>query len=267
MPLRSTALRRLPIALLSLFAALLSPAMSHGRVAVAPQQYARAGAAMPHTSNVLAAEGWRTLATPSIAIAPSIPAAPIAEATATAIPPPALAEAGRLKQAQAPSPPRPVTPPPAAASIVPPPASPAHPAAVSGGWYDDAFTANVRDLVNAERAKAGLGPVGVELRLAASAAGYAKVLSDNNWFSHVGPDGSTLVTRAEAAGFPFNVQIGEVLAWGTDAWSPAGVVQAWMSSPSHREELLNGVYTRAGAACYFTPANGVTVHCVIDLAG
>jgi uncharacterized protein YkwD len=136
----------------------------------------------------------------------------------------------------------------------------------SGGWYDAAYDAQVLALVNERRAAAGLGPVTTEPRLAAAAAAYARVLAERDWFSHTGPDGSTLVTRAEAAGFPFEVQLGEVLAMGTDGWRPAGVVQAWMDSPGHKAQLM-GPYTRAGVSCYFVPAKNVTVRCVMEFAG
>jgi uncharacterized protein YkwD len=169
-------------------------------------------------------------------------------------------------------PPPPPPPAPTSTPVPPPPPPPPAPTAApqpeqSGGtgYWDANFTAQVLALVNQRRASAGLGPVAVESRLEQSARDYAKVLADNNWFSHTGPDGSTLVTRVTATGFPFDVQIGEVLAWGTDHWQPAEIVQAWMDSPGHKEQLL-GPYTRAGAGCYFTDA-GSTVRCVIDFAG
>ena len=136
-----------------------------------------------------------------------------------------------------------------------------------GGSIDDAFTAQVFAGVNQRRAGAGLPPLAVESRLANSAATYAKVLADTNTFSHTGPGGSTLVTRDEAAGFPFTVQIGEVLAWGSNGWTPAEIVQAWMDSPAHHEQIMSAVYTRAGAGCYFTNSGGTQmVRCAMELA-
>ena len=163
-----------------------------------------------------------------------------------------------------PVPAQPTLPPPAPSTSTPVPPAAAQQSGGSGFW-DANFTAQVLALVNERRAAAGLGPVGVEPRLEESARDYAKVLADNNWFAHVGPDGSTLVSRVTATGFPFDVQIGEVLAWGTDHWQPDEIVQAWMDSPGHKEQLL-GPYTRAGAGCYFTDS-GSTVRCVIDFAG
>ncbi len=180
----------------------------------------------------------------------------------------ALARAGALPGANEPLAPPPASAPlpPATATPVPPP-PPAPAPQDDGGWYDYAYIGRVWDLINQQRVNAGLQPVTKEGRLTLAAAGYAKLLSDQHWFSHNGPDGSTLVSRVTGAGFPFNVPIGEILAWGTQAWSADAMVQAWMDSPTHREEILSGDYTRAGLSCYFLPADGVTVHCVMDFAG
>ena len=173
---------------------------------------------------------------------------------ATAVPPVATAT------------PAPVAPPPTA--VLPASrATSARPSASASGWYDDAYTSRVFALVNQRRAAAGLAPVALEARLGDSAAAYARLMIERDWFSHTGPDGSDFVSRNEAAGFPFTVQEGEVLAWGTAGWTPEAMVQAWMDSPAHREELMSPVYTRAGAGCYFSKDAGVTVKCAMEFAG
>lgn len=182
-----------------------------------------------------------------------------------------LTDAGALEPAAAPPPAAPIEVPQVRAPVAPPPpppptATPAPPPPASG-WYDAAFSGRVFDLVNAERASHGLAALAAEPRLTQAAETYAEVLTVNDWFSHVGPDGSTIVDRVTATGFPFDTQLGEVLAWGGD-WSPEGIVQAWMDSPTHREQLLEPVYARAGAGCYFRIEGGVTaVRCVMDFAG
>jgi uncharacterized protein YkwD len=154
----------------------------------------------------------------------------------------------------APPPPRPTSTP------VPAPAS-------DGGWYDVAFAGRIMALVNVERTSRGLAPVEYEPLLTDAAESYAQVLTVNDWFSHVGPDGSTIVDRITATGFRFDTQLGEVLAWGED-WSPEGIVQAWLASPSHREQLLEPIYRRAGVGCYFRIENGSTaVRCAMEFAG
>jgi uncharacterized protein YkwD len=179
-------------------------------------------------------------------MAPAPPAAPIEQPVVRASVPP-------------PSPP---PPPPPTSTPVPPPPS----ATNAGGWIDAAFEARVIDLVNRERTSRGLQAVGSEPRLTQAARDYAQVLTRHDWFSHVGPDGSTIVDRVTAAGFPFESQLGEVLAWGAD-WSPEGIVRAWMESPGHRDQLLEPSYRRAGAGCYFRAEGGSTaVRCVMDFA-
>jgi uncharacterized protein YkwD len=183
----------------------------------------------------------------------------LSEAARPAPPPPARPAAPAPRPAAPPPPPP--APPPAAEPVA------AAPQAGPGGWYDASFSGQVMALVNQRRASAGLVAVVSEGRLTNAAAAYARVLADHEHFSHTGPDGSTIVTRVEAAGFPFNVQIGEVLAWGSDGWQPGEIVQAWIDSPSHREQIMGAVYRRAGVSCYFTQEATVVVRCVMDLAG
>jgi uncharacterized protein YkwD len=190
-----------------------------------------------------------------------------------------LVAVAQLEQARAPQPPPPPpaptsTPQPRAAAPAPPPPPPPppapapRPANTGDGWYDAAFEQQVFNGVNARRAQAGLAPLTFESRLARASAGYAQTLAVHRHFSHTGPDGSTLVDRVTATGFPFNVQIGEVIAWGTQNWPATGVVQAWMDSPAHRDQILEPVYRRAGIGCYFTNEAGIlNVRCVMDLAG
>jgi len=226
--------------------ALPAPEPTLGDVLVAVDQLARAGLLTPPQPQPSLSEVLEAVAAIDRA------RQPLAEPPQAAIEPPAPPTPAATPR------PQPTTPP------LPPPPAPVR--ATGSGWYDDAYTARVFALVNARRAAAGLGPVTSEPRLALAAANYAKLLSDTDTFSHTGPDGSTLVSRIEAAGFPFDVQVGEVLALGTGGWSPDGVVQAWMDSPSHREQVL-GPYTRAGASCYFLPGHDITVRCVMDFAG
>jgi uncharacterized protein YkwD len=157
----------------------------------------------------------------------------------------------------------PAAPPPAP----PPPPSAAPPAASSDVWTDASFTRDVWNAVNARRAQQGLSAVSAEGRLSTAAHNYAVLISEDRWFSHTGPDGSSFVDRIVAAGFPFTVKVGEVLAMGSDGWPPDGVVQAWIDSPPHRQQLLDPAYTRAGLECAFTHENGaLMVRCVMEFA-
>ena len=111
---------------------------------------------------------------------------------------------------------------------------------------DDTWKSDVFRLVNQERARAGAGPVAWNAALESEALEYACQLIDDDFFAHVNPrTGSTLADRAEQAGYQYWI-IGENLAAGQP--DPTSVVEAWMNSPEHRENLLNSAFTEMGVA-------------------
>ena len=186
---------------------------------------------------------------------------PTDAAPAPAAPPPPPATAAD-DAPPAPSPrPRP-SPPPSTPTPAPPP-----PAAAADVWTDAAFTRAVWEGVNARRAQAGLTTVAEDSRLSRAAADYAVLMSETDWFSHTGPDGSSFVDRIVTAGFPFDGQVGEILAMGTNGWPAPDVVQAWIDSPPHREQMLSGAYRLAGVGCAFTREDGaLVVRCAMEFA-
>jgi uncharacterized protein YkwD len=92
------------------------------------------------------------------------------------------------------------------------------------------------ELVNAERARAGLAPLTRQAQLAAAAGDYAVTIAGTGSFSHDAVDGSRLQERGEAHGYFGWTFRGENLAAGQD--SPERVVRAWMDSPTHRANVL-----------------------------
>ncbi len=109
---------------------------------------------------------------------------------------------------------------------------------------DDTWKSDVFRLVNQERAKYGAGPVAWNAALESEAVEYACELIDDDFFAHVNPrTGSTLADRTEQAGYQYWI-VGENLAAGQP--DPPSVVDAWMNSPEHRENLLNSAFTEMG---------------------
>ena len=104
--------------------------------------------------------------------------------------------------------------------------------------------AQVVALVNQERAAAGLAPLAVNETLGDEAQTYADDMAKANFFSHNGPDGSDVTVRAEAAGYTTWTFLAENLAAGQQ--TPDRVVQAWMSSPTHRANILAPDATEVG---------------------
>ncbi len=117
------------------------------------------------------------------------------------------------------------------------------------------------------RARAGLAPVTAEVRLERAATGYASLMAATNWFSHAGPDGSSFVDRLAAAGFPFDTQVGEVLALAPEGFDPQALARAWLDSPAHRAQIL-GPYSRAGLGCAWgvDGAGARVVRCAMEFA-
>jgi len=110
----------------------------------------------------------------------------------------------------------------------------------------DAWQAEVLRLVNEERAKVGLAALTYNATLQTQAAAYACDMVHYHFFAHVNPvDESTLGERAQEFGYAYWA-IGENLAAGQP--TPAKAMEDWMSSPGHRENILNTAFTELGVA-------------------
>lgn len=104
--------------------------------------------------------------------------------------------------------------------------------------------------INRERTARGLRSLRWEPALADAARRYSEEMVARRFFSHVSPSGGRLRARVAVTGYLCRAarwRLGEVLAWGT-GWqgTPAGVVDAWLASPSHREILLRPGYRDLG---------------------
>jgi uncharacterized protein YkwD len=100
-------------------------------------------------------------------------------------------------------------------------------------------------LVNQHRAAAGCPALTMNDKLKTAAQHHANDMANKNFFSHVGSNGSTFMTRVDATGYPW-VMLGENIAAGQA--TPRGVVDAWMNSPSHRANILNCGFREIGVA-------------------
>jgi uncharacterized protein YkwD len=113
-----------------------------------------------------------------------------------------------------------------------------------------AITETTLCLLNGERTDRGLAPLAVNARLTAAATAYAGDLVAGTYFSHTGRDGSSVRDRIQRTGYlPGDADwlIGENLAWGTGGLAtPGSIMQAWMNSPGHRENILNPEFREIG---------------------
>ncbi|MEW2810857.1 CAP domain-containing protein [Streptomyces massasporeus] len=118
----------------------------------------------------------------------------------------------------------------------------------SGSGSGGGPEAQVLALVNKERAAAGCSSVTANDRLTRAADDYSDVMASSGVMSHTGPDGSTMTTRVEAAGYQW-ATLGENIARGqADA---ASVMKSWMNSPGHRANILNCSFKELGVGVHF----------------
>lgn len=103
--------------------------------------------------------------------------------------------------------------------------------------YADDAENQVFALVNARRVQNGLPPLVLSGVLSNAARSYASTLAAGGFFSHTGLDGSTFITRDEAAGYTGWDYLEENLAGGQQ--TPEQVVAAWLASPEHRANILS----------------------------
>ena len=98
---------------------------------------------------------------------------------------------------------------------------------------------------NNARAQAGLAPLVVNESLNQAAALKAKDMIENNYWSHNSPTGVSPWKWLTDIGYEYRVA-GENLAKNYP--NAASTVDAWMESPSHRQNILNKEYSEVGFA-------------------
>ena len=98
-------------------------------------------------------------------------------------------------------------------------------------------------LMNQTRAKAGLRPLKHSRLLGEVARAHSHEMSAGNFFSHTNPAGWGPKERLEREGFAWKA-FGENIGCGQD--SPEKILLTWMNSASHRETILDPIYTKVG---------------------
>lgn len=119
--------------------------------------------------------------------------------------------------------------------------------------------------VNAKRQENGLAPLTMNAELADAARRKAADMLAKNYWAHFAPDGSTTPWQfIRSAGYDYQFA-GENLAKGfTDSGS---IVNAWMNSPTHRENLLSSHYHDVGYAIVPGVLQGEDTVLVVQMFG
>ncbi|GIO24914.1 CAP domain-containing protein [Oceanobacillus sp. J11TS1] len=105
------------------------------------------------------------------------------------------------------------------------------------------FEQEVVDLTNQEREKQGLAPLELDTELSKVAREKSKDMQANNYFDHNSPNYGSPFDMMQSFGIDYNTA-GENIAQGQQ--TPEEVVDAWMNSQGHRENIMNGDFTHIG---------------------
>lgn len=100
-------------------------------------------------------------------------------------------------------------------------------------------------ITNQKRQENGLPPLSMNSSLAQAAQRKADDMFAKNYWAHIAPDGTTPWYFIKSSGYEY-VYAGENLARGYTTSSD--VINAWMASPSHRENMLSPNYKEIGFA-------------------
>lgn len=120
------------------------------------------------------------------------------------------------------------------------------------------------DLTNKERANEHVGTLQRSSLLDEAARLKAEDMATKGYFAHESPDGTTPWDWFDAVGYDF-LSAGENLAVHfTDS---SDVVQAWMDSPGHRENILQAAYIEIGVGTAKGEYEGYPTIFVVQMFG
>jgi len=90
------------------------------------------------------------------------------------------------------------------------------------------------------------GPLAWSAELESAARDHSLDMTQHNFFSHTGSDGSSIGTRVTATGYNWRT-VGENIAAGQT--TAAQTIDSWVSSPGHCSNLMNPAFTQVAVSC------------------
>nr|WP_312889211.1 CAP domain-containing protein [Desertibacillus haloalkaliphilus] len=113
--------------------------------------------------------------------------------------------------------------------------------------HHSGFEGQVVQLVNQERAKQGLGSLTHRADLKNVAHKKAEDMINSNYFSHTSPNYGSPFDMMRTFGISYTTAA-ENIAKGQK--TPQEVMNSWMNSPGHRQNILNGQFDSIGVGFY-----------------
>jgi uncharacterized protein YkwD len=136
----------------------------------------------------------------------------------------------------------------------------------------------IHNAINDRRAERGLSQLDYDAELATIAQNHSDDMATNDFLSHTGSDGSTMEDRYQQAGYDCQVPTGNggyatgaenvAQTWyrteieGGEYYSSAedlaeGIVEQWMASAGHRENIVQEYWRMEGIGVTVTENNEV----------
>jgi uncharacterized protein YkwD len=132
------------------------------------------------------------------------------------------------------------------------------------GYAANITPERVIELTNQKRAELGLAPLTTNSLLNEIAQRKAADMFAFNYWAHVSPSGRDPWSFFKEVGYKY-IYAGENLA--RDFMDSTSVVEAWMNSPTHKENIVNPNYKEIGVAVVNGTLNGVETTLVVQVFG
>jgi uncharacterized protein YkwD len=116
----------------------------------------------------------------------------------------------------------------------------------------DPIEQRVIDLTNELRAQAGCPPLQHSANLATAARSHSRDMATNDFFDHIGSDGSTPSQRIHSAGYRPTISAENI---GAGFGTAESVMTAWTNSSGHRRNLLNCALTDIGVGYVYVASS------------
>lgn len=132
------------------------------------------------------------------------------------------------------------------------------------GYATDIRVEQLLSGTNAKRAEAGFDALSLNGTLSQAAAAKAADMLANNYWAHNSPAGKTPWDFVIASGYRYTLA-GENLA--KNFQTSSGVIDAWMASPTHKENIVKSGYKEVGFAVVNGILNGEETTLVVQMFG
>jgi hypothetical protein len=132
------------------------------------------------------------------------------------------------------------------------------------GYASQIPAGEIVQLTNSERQSRGLSQLKLNPELSAAALQKASDMFARNYWAHVSPGGVQPWFFITQAGYTYRYA-GENLA--RDFSDPKSIIQAWLNSPTHRDNLLNSRYEDIGVAVVDGTLEGKDTTLVVQMFG